>query len=252
MVGRTGMVLIAAVVATGLADPSAADLLIASNFSGGAAGWPTGGPEGMVVTNVGGVYGDVLTDPDVGTAVDRRSVNTTQLPLELIIDFDYTITGATATDPLVLGFHLWGSTADPTSPVTGPLMDHNGYFLALTGGAPATQSLQLLRRNGPDPADLAIIGQTSWVTDDGQPHHLRLTDCGCGRLTVFGDDMTTAALYVDDKYNYIGRTGTYLGVEMPGLASGWIDNVTVEGEPVPEPTAMLLLLVGLLPVLRRR
>ncbi len=141
---------------------------------------------------------------------------------------------------------------------SGPLQDHYGYFLTMTHSSPVQQVLELQRRDGPGPGDLAVIGSAALPIDGTGVHHLRWTDCGCGRLTIYVDDMNSIALFADDSRTgsgrYIGRTGTFLGVGTPGAAAGWIDNVHVEGDPVnlPEPLSLLLALTGVVHLIRRR
>lgn len=228
-----------------LAGPAAqAAVLIDTDFDGFDTGWQMGGSSHLSTADVGGSHGLVLGDFGVGE--NRSSYNLTPLPLLLSIDLDYHMTSPSSSDPLVIGVHVWASQDDPLGPVSGPLQDHNGYFVVLTGGdAPPQQRLQLQRRSGPNPEDLVVLWDEQWVNDDGLVHHMRITDCGCGRITVYIDDMDLPALYVDDKYNYIGRTGTVLGAGMPGGSAGWIDNVRVEGDPVvPEPMTLLLMALG--------
>lgn len=226
-----------------VAAAAPADILINTDFDTSSAGWTLGNSDNPVVAAAPDVVGNVLTDTSAGSAV--WSYNTTRLPLELSIDLDYRITDPYSPQPLVIGFHVWGSQEDPLSPVTGPLLDHNGYFIVFTGGdAPPRQRIQIVRRGGPNPEDVTVLADEQLANDDGGIHHLRITDCGCGRLNIYVDNMDLPILYTDDKYQYIGRMGTLLGVGMPGAQASWIDNVVVEGMPVPEPGIALLLIVG--------
>jgi hypothetical protein len=174
------------------------------------------------------------------------------------LDLDYYVSGATADNPFVIGLHVWGSVADPMSVPSGPLQDHYGYFLAITESSAFRQVLQLQRKDGPDPSNLEVVASTELAIDGTVPHHLRWTDCGCGRLAIYVDDPDNLVLSIDDsRYGmnrYIGREGTHIGVGMPGSAAGWIDNVLVEGSPVyiPEPATLLLLVLGAGWIRRRR
>jgi hypothetical protein len=228
-----------------------ADILINTDFDTSCAGWTLGSPDNPVVAGAADVVGSALVDTNTGTAL--WSYNTTRLPLELTIDLDYRITEPYSTQPLAIGFHVWGSQEDPLSPVTGPLLDHNGYFIVFTGGeAPPQQRIQIVRRGGPNPEDVTVLAEDQFPNGDMQIHHLRITDCGCGRLNIYVDNMDLPFLYTDNKYGYIGRQGTLLGVGMPGAEASWIDNVVVEGIPVPEPgIAMLLIIGGVAQVVRR-
>lgn len=247
---RTSLCLAVAVVMLAAAA-APADVLINTDFDASSAGWTLGGAANPVVAPADLAAGNVLADPNTGTAL--WSYNTTRLPQMLDIDLDYRITDPFSPQPLVVGFHVWGSQEDPLSPVTGPLLDHNGYFLVFTGGpTPPQQRIQIVRRGGSNPEDLSILVEDQFPNDDMGIHHLRITDCGCGRLNVYIDNMDMPFLYTDNKYQYVGRQGTLLGVGMPGAEASWIDNVVVEGIPVPEPGITLLLVIGGLAQVARR
>ncbi len=228
-----------------------ADELINSDFETSSAGWTLGGPDNLAINDFNALA-------DSTTSSSLWSYNTTHLPLYMSLDMDYAVDDATATDPFVIGLHVWGSPDNPTALPSGPLEDHYGYFLTITGSSPTEQVLQLERRDGPTATDLAVIGSATLPIDGTAIHHLRWTDCGCGRLTIYVDDMDTIALFADESrtgsMRYIGMTGTFLGVGTPGVAAGWIDNVIVEGDPVPvpEPVTMVLALVGVVGLVRRR
>jgi hypothetical protein len=247
---RANAWLIATVVVLAAAA-APADILINTDFDTSSAGWTLGGPNSPVIAGAAGAGGNVLADANTGAGL--WSYNTTPLPLELAIDLDYRITEPYSPQPLVIGFHVWGSQEEPLSQVTGPLLDHNGYYIVFTGGeAPPQQRIQIVRRGGPNPEDLTVLAEDQFPNGDMQVHHLRITDCGCGRLNIYVDNMDLPFLYTDNKYGYIGRQGTLLGVGMPGASASWIDNVIVEGAPVPEPGIALLLIIGGLAQVARR
>ena len=242
------MITIVAVLAGGMSAP--AEILVSSDFEADSTGWITGGLDNLARAQVDDGYGVSLADTTASSSL--WSYNTTNLPLLLTLDLDYRITNVTADNPFVIGLHVWGNNSDPMAPISGPLMDHKGYFLTFTGGA--DQKVQLIRRKGPNPEDTAVAAEVPWINDDGLIHHLRITDCGCGNFNIFIDNMAGSLMYVPDKYNYVGGIGSYLGVGTPGDAAGWIDNVVIEGERVnvPEPATLALMLLSAGTVVARR
>ncbi len=231
-----------AAVLAALCSSAIAEELLRSDFETGPDGWTTGGPNDMQLMNIGGAHGYVMADADIGSDNSLSSYqHHVLLPTELVIDLDYQITGVPEYQAFYVGFHLWGSNTDPSAPpAAGPLDELNGYYIAWVNyGGLTGEVLQLLRRT--DPAFVSVLDEIAQPIDTINVHHLRITDCGCGRLDIFIDDMTTPILSVDDTANYIGRNFTYLGVYAEGSASGWFDNVLVDGPLVPEPTSLLLL-----------
>jgi hypothetical protein len=113
-------------------------------------------------------------------------------------------------------------------------------------------------RNGSTSAGTyTMLAETEALPFDSDPHKVRITDDGTGRINVYFDDMSAAVLSVDDSASYSAGTANWLAVELGNQLSGgqsWFQNVTVRDAVVPEPmTALLLGLGGLVArSLRRR